>query len=323
MGFTEAEFNVLVRGLYRGVRQVPFEQFHDFALKLIKPVLKFDMAIWGMAMHAERGTVVSSFHLHELPPAMMEEYARVQKLDYVAGKVAANLGQTVLATLEDPELTGKVYAPLCAFKQKYGLANLLSTALPEPTLGLGHFLTLFRSDPAHPFTETDRQFKECLFPHLVEALMLARCLYMKKEGGAKQGYAVADNTLYLASIAPVFKELMTKEWPTWIDSRMPPEVCAVWTGKPHTYYRGKRIFITLEPDQQLVHIAVRARNAIDALTEKEFSVARLYANGLEKKEIATALGNSVHTVDNHIRSIFEKLGVGDKVKLSKVMDEFS
>lgn len=241
----------------------------------------------------------------------------------MAGKITVNLGRTVLATLDDPELTDKAYAPMLTFKQKYKLAHLLSTALPEPTLGLGHFLTLFRSDPARPCTETERGLKERLFPHLVEALMQARCLYMKQEGGAKQGYAIADNTLFLATITPEFKELMAKEWIDWSGSRLPGEVCAVWSGKPRTFYRGKRIIVSLEPDQQLVHVVVRARNAIDVLTEKEFPIARLFAKGLKKNEIAKGLGNSRYTVENHIKSIYEKLKVSNKAELAACMDEFS
>jgi DNA-binding NarL/FixJ family response regulator len=47
----------------------------------------------------------------------------------------------------------------------------------------------------------------------------------------------------------------------------------------------------------------------NALTEREVEVLSLLGEGLVKKEIATQLEISTHTVDNHIRHIYEKLHV--------------
>ncbi len=47
----------------------------------------------------------------------------------------------------------------------------------------------------------------------------------------------------------------------------------------------------------------------DLLTDRERDVLRLMADGLVKKEIAQRLHLSVHTVNTHIRSIYEKLHV--------------
>ncbi len=46
-----------------------------------------------------------------------------------------------------------------------------------------------------------------------------------------------------------------------------------------------------------------------ALTDREKDLLRLMADGLVKKEIADHLNISVHTVNTHIRSIYEKLHV--------------
>ena len=46
-----------------------------------------------------------------------------------------------------------------------------------------------------------------------------------------------------------------------------------------------------------------------SLTSREIEVLRLIGEGLVKKEIAAALEISIHTVDNHTRSIYDKLNV--------------
>jgi DNA-binding NarL/FixJ family response regulator len=45
------------------------------------------------------------------------------------------------------------------------------------------------------------------------------------------------------------------------------------------------------------------------LTERERDILRLLADGLVKKEIATALGISVHTVSTHMQRVYDKLHV--------------
>ena len=55
----------------------------------------------------------------------------------------------------------------------------------------------------------------------------------------------------------------------------------------------------------------------DILTEREIEVARLVAKGRHNKEIATEMSIHPHTVESHIRSIYEKLGVHTRVDLAR------
>lgn len=45
------------------------------------------------------------------------------------------------------------------------------------------------------------------------------------------------------------------------------------------------------------------------LTDSEIDLLRDLSHGLTKKEIAERKGRSVHTIDNHFRRVYEKLGV--------------
>ena len=53
----------------------------------------------------------------------------------------------------------------------------------------------------------------------------------------------------------------------------------------------------------------------DELTPRERDVARLVAEGQRNREIAGALGISTRTVENHLRAIYEKLGVENRARL--------
>ncbi|GAA3764996.1 helix-turn-helix transcriptional regulator [Salinactinospora qingdaonensis] len=56
---------------------------------------------------------------------------------------------------------------------------------------------------------------------------------------------------------------------------------------------------------------------VSGLTSSELRVARLVAEGLTNREVATKLFLSPHTVDSHLRHSFNKLGVNSRVELTR------
>jgi DNA-binding NarL/FixJ family response regulator len=53
---------------------------------------------------------------------------------------------------------------------------------------------------------------------------------------------------------------------------------------------------------------------LDSLTEREMAVLRLAAKGMSNSEIAEDLCLSVRTIESHLGSIFNKLGVGSRTE---------
>ena len=54
--------------------------------------------------------------------------------------------------------------------------------------------------------------------------------------------------------------------------------------------------------------------ALAVLTQRELDVLNKAAKGLSNKDIASELFLSVHTVESHLRSIFNKIGVGSRIE---------
>lgn len=53
---------------------------------------------------------------------------------------------------------------------------------------------------------------------------------------------------------------------------------------------------------------------LEALTDREIEVLKMAATGMSNKEIASELFLSVHTIESHLTSIFNKLGVGSRIE---------
>jgi DNA-binding CsgD family transcriptional regulator len=67
----------------------------------------------------------------------------------------------------------------------------------------------------------------------------------------------------------------------------------------------------------------RPKTGWEALTEAESVVANLTAHGCTNREIADKLFISPHTVNTHVRHVFEKLGVNSRVQLTRLVAERS
>lgn len=58
------------------------------------------------------------------------------------------------------------------------------------------------------------------------------------------------------------------------------------------------------------------------LTKRELEIATMIRDGLQNKEIADKLCLSVRTVENHRRSLYQKLGVGNSAELIKIIGQY-
>ncbi len=67
--------------------------------------------------------------------------------------------------------------------------------------------------------------------------------------------------------------------------------------------------------------ASRPKSGWKALSATELAVAQLAADGRTNREIAEKLFISPHTVNTHLRHLFEKLGVNSRLALSRIVED--
>jgi len=60
----------------------------------------------------------------------------------------------------------------------------------------------------------------------------------------------------------------------------------------------------------------RGRHNSGTPNERERRVIELVAQGLKNKEVATEIGTTEHVVKNYLRTIYDKLGLWNRVELA-------
>jgi DNA-binding CsgD family transcriptional regulator len=93
--------------------------------------------------------------------------------------------------------------------------------------------------------------------------------------------------------------------------RLRIEVTAVGKGKT-------QLHLWREPLPEPLHLGPEPAPAqADGLTQREREVALLVADGLRSREVAERLGIASQTVKSHLKTIFDKLGVRNRVELAR------
>ncbi len=59
-------------------------------------------------------------------------------------------------------------------------------------------------------------------------------------------------------------------------------------------------------------------NLLESLTRREYEVLSLLSKGKQNKEIARSLNIAEHTVEQHLKSIYRKLNVCNRVEASRL-----
>jgi DNA-binding CsgD family transcriptional regulator len=310
--------------LHRGSRAWPAPEFQPRAFELVRELIPFDSGMWGTASNDPHH--MHSVHLDRQPREMIEEYiAGYQTIDPMRDRVSANPGVT--ANLSD----FMTREELCAsrihreYMSRWGLECVLCTVLIEPVSSLIGFMSLWRDDPARPFSETERRIKQFLFPHLQEAYRESRLHHLRGTMypaiAGSRAAAICDRFGVLHAVQEPFVALLREEWPHWRTARLPDELAALAGSRGTDAYRGARIVVGASRGSDLVLLEGRRAQAFDRLTPREREIAAHYASGESNQQISGRLHISAATVRNHVAALYRKLEIGNKAQLVRLVDE--
>ncbi len=309
--------NAVILSLYREGREVPLGRYRAWALEQVAALIGFDSACWGSA--SAEPPALHGMHLHHCDDGLIEAYARCGEHDFFRAALLANPGTAIsLGDLvaRDTYRRSTLYRD---FGRRYRIEWALGTLLPERTTSLHEFLILWRHDPSSPFSETERQLKELLMPHLAATHRAAWLRhFLRRPSHVNQAWAVVDRRGLLRDASPSFVALLRQHWPACSGSILPePLLASVQAGDAHVVGAWR---LDVGDCGEYRFVLARSTGALAQLSVREREIARRYASGETHSAIARALSLSPATVRNHVAHCFRKLGVGNKVELARRLD---
>lgn len=310
-------FSDLLLALYRSAREVPLDEFQEQALLLLKALLPFDVARWGTGVRDAQGVVFHAPYLYNDSPESLQDYAPVRDQDNVAFFCMAHPGQTVNCYLPEQSRHSK---QLEAYARRYGHEQGLVTGFHDPSTGALASVSLYRASVQRPFSETQRQLMQAVFPHLQEALKINQTLQAERlrdvEDRERWAVAVADMGGLLCFSEPGFLTAMETEWPDTSLHAIPQLLFRRLLETPHRTFVGRKIVVAPFLTKRLIFLKARVREELDNLTAREREIAELVAAGLTHKEVAKTLNIAPSTVNNHLQAIHARIGARNNAELA-------
>ena len=302
--------------LHRAGREAAFSSFQPLVLELVRQIVPFDSAWWGNA--AADPMEIHNLQLHNCDASIVEVYTPWMEQDFFRAALIAQPGTSINMadlTTRAQYIRSALYR---AVGKRYRIEWSLGTLLVEPVSLLYEFLTLWRHDGEKPFTETERQTKELLMPHLAEAHSAARLREVFDSGQSRVSrWAVADERGFLRDASPGFIHELRGHWPAWQGSRLPEAI--LQNVRLATPYNTAQLKLQITRKGAFRFLQMLPATALDSLSTREMEVVSRYGQGDTYAGIAAALGLSPATVRNHIAHAYRKLAVNNKAELAARM----
>lgn len=303
--------------LYRQARNLCGADFAAAAFGLLRSCLAFDVATL-LTSFADRPAYLDA-HFHGLPdPAeVLESWSRVQHLDVLSPSMLMTPGRARRLDIDDPLIAGDVHAPLRAHLARFRFIHSAGVALPVDDRQAMTVLILVRRASGSTFSDAELMLLEQFAPHIAEASAVSRAMTLLRLPLGRiteMPLALIDAKGALAQATPAFVRLFWNGR-TPQDPHLDQEcLAAIRGGREWLLPDGIHVLrADIEPPGWLLRIQRRKRT--DCLSERERTVASLFAGGDSHKEIARKLKLAPVTVRNHLRKIYAKLGVKHRVEL--------
>lgn len=304
------QFSQTVLGIQQLAQARPIEQFHGQMFERLQGLLPFDKAWWGRSAQVDGELRELSCAVYNLPSGYVADWQSISADDVTVAQVHAAPGRAVIVDLDST----------CGLRwlgMRHDIRELLCIIVVDPLTQLSEHLTLYRSAALPRFSPFDGELLTCLMPHLVAAVSnnQIRAMMALRESLSERdplGLAVCDRHGVLQHAESGFIAMLQGQWPDWSGPLLPLAV------RPGVLEReGLRIEIS-EVGNAFMLVG-RTPSALQRLSPREYDVARSVGRGQTYKEIARELGLAPNTVRHHIRTIYAKLGVNDKVRVAHLL----
>nr|WP_315261313.1 LuxR C-terminal-related transcriptional regulator [uncultured Duganella sp.] len=308
----------LLLALYRGARAMPVTEFPEYALALMKTVVRFEKARTTAVELQGDDAVVRGVHLHNEPAGMLLDWAAIKRQDKVFHNVRDHLGKVFnyhAASL----FAGPQTALMRDYAVRYEHRNGVVLMQRDAVTGLHDSLALYRVGEDDHFSAQEQALMQQLAPHIQEALHINA---LHAEGEAQHGdLAIVQFDGAVQFCGPAFDALARQEWPDWRAQRLPARLMTALGRPGGGRYAGRHLTLSCTVRERWLYLRAHKQHRLSQLSPRELEVARRYASGLSSKEVAQQLELSPATVRSFLQKIYQKLDIGDKAQLATAIND--
>lgn len=316
------KLNKFIADIYLATSKIDLAEYRDWVLSQLQTLINFDGAIWS---NGHQQTV--RFHNHTLvnvPESLTQSLLDHLAINPLADKVFENLGLPLdmRDLLSDEEFyRSEIY--LKCFKP-HSIERILSSIHLDERTGLFTVLTLYRFERDNPFTEQDKQNQTQALYHLLTAAEHALFLQLehstdKQIRAHKNSHkAICDREGYFHQVQASFIDLLELYSFENNDGDSLLKLPFALDLELKTY-DVDGLQVELKAFNDLVIVEIWPQGPLDSLSSREQEIVQTLAKGLTFKEAARELELSPSTVSNHLYRIYQKLNIGSKSELFKLL----
>jgi DNA-binding CsgD family transcriptional regulator len=315
-GSVAASFGRLLLELYPLALTASIGDFEVQLFSLLREHLDFDSAWLGRSTLIDGTPLMHSNALYRLNPSFLSNWEDIKYQDPLVPLVKASPGRAVRMLVTDERMCPEFRR----FTEKHNMAQLLCVISVDPALNLWTHLSLYRNSLVPRFAEKDIELAELVMPHIASVLNINRVQYlervMHRTSNQRVSAAICDGAGVMLYADASFADLVLLEWPDWKGGRLPSPLLPALLANERGAFVGAHLSLQAEKLGDMRLVQIRPRSAIDVLTPKELSVARLFGEGLTYKAVARRLGLSPATVRHHLRQTYSKLHIQNKGEIA-------
>lgn len=292
--------------------------FPRAVMESLKPLIPHQSAFWGGGRSSANAAILHYVYLIDINADSLAAWHNCkEQVDDVVRMLMDNQGTAIIFSkqvLEGHPFWTHLYHP-------FGINDVLSIYTFDEKLGIYHVTSLYRSD-GKCFTESERGIFQALVPHMLNALRTCNIAHIKRLNESPlislAAKAIVDTEGVIHFAEDRLIAALRSEWTDWQGPWLPAKIWDSLAQSKETpqQYIGERTVLSLEGDETLRLLCARPKLAIDELSKRELEVAKLFASGLNNKEIAQHLEIAPSTIRNQLNSVYAKLGLKDKGALS-------
>ena len=322
------QLNQFIATLYLATSKIELAEYRNWALAQLHNLIDFDGALWS---NGHQKTV--KFHNHTLvnvPESLTQSLLEHLSINPITNVLFDNMGLPIdMRDLiaDDDFYRSEIY--LKCFKP-HGIERILSSIHLDERTGLFTLLTLYRFERDKPFSKHDKQIQKQALYHLLTAAKHALFLQLEHNDDSQtKAYnpsthknshkAICDSQGYFHQVQSSFIDLLERHSDNKNSSKHGMQKLPFALNFSHTSYEVDGLQVKLKPFKDLFIVEIWPQGPLDSLSKREREIVQTLANGLTFKEAARELDLSPSTVSNHLYRIYQKLNIGSKSELFKLL----